>query len=497
MNVLEAIARQALLRPGAEALIGGSRVLTYRELIANVAVLASRMAEAGIVRGDVVAIVAPGLLRHVLITLALAHLGAVSLPLSARRDADDAALAQACGAKFLVHTQAEGFRLEVPCIERQMSLASLIAQAPQCVRPMVASEPGDWFRIGLSSGTTGGAKAIRFTHGSTILRTHLTTTVFPSGPQERMLVDLGPSLHFAVGYWLRVLTCGGTAIATSATPMETLRRHRVTFPLTNPVNATELLKIARSDPRFADPPPSLKTLCVGGAAVAPALQAQFRRHLCPNLCINYGSTEGGLMALADPSVLDRDPTSAGRTLPWVELQAVDADGRPLPAGQPGLLRVRSPTMAAGYVEGTGPADAFRDGWFYSGDRGQVTPDGLVHLAGRAGELYIAGRKVDASRIEAVIAQDPSIHECVAIAMPDRIGEPQLLAVVVAPEGLDRQALKQRCAQTLGAPLVPRAVIVVNALPHNEAGKVLRHEVVAMIERHRAARSGAADPAGAA
>ena len=203
----------------------------------------------------------------------------------------------------------------------------------------------------------------------------------------------------------------------------------------------------------------------------------------------------GFVAQADASLLAHDPATAGRVLPWVELEAVDDDGRPLPPGATGQLRMRSPYLASGYIGATGAAAAaFRDGWFYSSDRGMVTAEGLVYLDGRDDVLNLDGVKVPASRIEAVVAQDPAILECVALTMPDRVGQAQLLMVVVAPQGVDGEALRPRCLDALDPALVPAAVLVVDQLPHNSAGKVVRHEVAALVRRLAATPAGATAPA---
>jgi len=499
MNIVAAVARQALLQPQAPALIAGERVVNYGELMANVAAVASRLAAAGVARRDVVAIVAPGMVWHAVLTLAVAHLGAVSVPLRSEADADNAATAVRCGVKFLVHNLPDGFELAAPGIAWQLSVEHLSAQPAPAAVTMVAAEPDELCRIGFSGGTTGRPKAVKFTHRQLLLRVHLTRTLFPSGPRERLMTDLPPGLHFAFGYWLRTLMCGGAVVSTTeAQAMDDLRRHRVTFLLTSPPGAIELVKLAQREPRHVEPPPDLRTLCLAGSSVWPALQALFRRHLCRGLFINYGMTEaGGLVALADPAVLQGNPRSAGRVVPWVECEAVGPDGRPLPPGSRGLLRVRSPCMGSGYLGADAVAGGgFRDGWFSRGWGRRRGAGGLVELGGGDDMLARGGRGVGPGAVEAVLAGDPAILECVAMTMPDRRRQPQLLAVVVAPGGVDAAALKQRCLARLGAGLVPQGVVVVDRLPHNEAGKVLREEVIALIQHYAiaTAASAAAGPA---
>jgi acyl-coenzyme A synthetase/AMP-(fatty) acid ligase len=488
MNV---IARRALAQLEAPAIIGDTTA-TYSVLMQQVVSAASRLAEEGVKRGDVVGIAAHGLPGQVLLTLAVAYAGAVSLPIGAAWSREEAEAARACGMSFIVHNGHQDFRVDALYPGRQISLRELKAAQPRTTLAMTRSEPGEPFRIGFSSGTTGRPKAIKFTHESMLLRTQLIRTVFPGRPGERTMIGIDPSLHFAVGYWLHALMCGGAAVGsliTGPAVMEAVRQQKANMLMTSPAVALELLKIAQSQPTYGEPAPDLHTMCIGGARVSPHVQALFRKHLCPNVVINYGMTEaGGLVAQADAEVAMKSPASAGRLMPWVEAEAVDDAGTPLPSGMNGRLRVRSPYLASGYVGADGPdADAFRDGWFYSGDVGMVTPDGLVYIGARADVLNLGGVKVAADRIEHVIAEDTAILECVALTLPDQAQQPQLFAVVVAPQGLDHEALHRRCVAQLGAGLAPKLVLIVDRLPRNAGGKILRQEVAALVLQHLATR----------
>lgn len=489
MNVIEAFTRQAMIRPQSPALLLGERTITYGAMARHVSQLAESLRQLGVARGDVVAIVAPQFAQHIGLTLAVAQLGATSLPLPASaREGENEAIAQMCNAAWLVHNQPGAFRVDAPCIRQQVSLKSLNTGPHASTPPVAQTEPGDIWRIGLSSGTTGRPKPIAFSHASAVLRSQLMLALFPSAPEERVMVFMGASLQFSVGYWMRTLSAGGALVAGDRDPhaaMEALREQRVTFLLTSPGNAIALAKVAMAPGSpYADPPPALKTLCVGGSTVAPAMRRNFTRHLCPNLVINYGTSELGLVALFDTAMQERKPGSAGRVVPWVDLQALDDEGKPLPAGKRGRLRMRSPLMASGYV-GADPetASAFRDGWFHSTDIGAVAADGTVHLAGREGDvLNLSGVKVDPAQVEEAICSDPAVIECAALAAPAKSGRMALVAAVVAPQPVDKEALKKRCHDRLGAALVPKGVFQLPSLPRNEAGKVMRNQVLDMIRQ---------------
>jgi acyl-coenzyme A synthetase/AMP-(fatty) acid ligase len=501
VNIIEPIARYARVAPDAPAIIAGQRTLTYGALMRDVAVASTRLAQEGVRRGDVVGIVAKGLAGHVLATLAIARIGAVSAPFGHMPAQDMSYFAQVLGADVVVYNDADAPRIEASGIRKQLSLSALVSARPETVVPQVRCDPDDLFRFAFSSGTTGRQKPVKFTHGNMTLRTHLTRTVFPTAPGQRIMVGLPVGLHFSLGYILLGLLWGGTLVdrgdSFEATA-EAIRTHKVNLLLTSPGNAVGLAKLAQAGAAHATPSPDLQALCIGGARVAPTLQALLRQYVCPNLYINYGMTEGGgVIAQADTALLQSNPASAGRLMPWVEVEPVDDSGNPLPPGSYGRLRLRSPCLADGYIgvdpEGT---EAFRDGWFYSGDVGTVTEDGLVFLRGRADVLNVGGTKVSAEAVEAVIAEDPAILECAALTMLDRMQQPQLVAIVVSPQGFDADALRQRCAKSLGPTLAPKVVITADSLPHNPAGKIQRQELPALVARHMAApRATGAAPAG--
>jgi acyl-coenzyme A synthetase/AMP-(fatty) acid ligase len=486
MNIIEPILRQALAHPDREALITGSGVLSYRALLRAVQQAAGRLHAAGVRRHDRIGLEVSGSAAHVVMTLAVAWLGATSAALvtGGRRASQNGPIAQASGLGFVVHEGPAQEAPEYPGLKAVLALADLLNGPDATKVPWVRVAPQELFRIGLSSGTTGAPKPIAFSHGSSILKSQLLRAVFPASAGERIMIRLGVGLPFGLNYWLRALSGGGTALmfpgGSPAQANEAIRKYRVTQLVTSPALAMELLKDAQEPGSpHAEPAPGLEVLNVGGAAMSRRLCEGLKRHICPGLHINYGCAEIGLIALADPELQQADPACAGRLVPWVEAQAVDGEGAPLPAGRSGLLRFRSPGMAAGYANAqpAGTDNAFRDGWFYSGDTGFVSEAGLVHLGARGGDvLNIAGNKVDPARIEALIQQDPAIEECAVLALTDEMGQPLLVAVVVAPQEVDVKALKQRCRTELGRRHVPQVVVHLDKLPRNDAGKVMRAEV---------------------
>src|SRR5262249_17576428 len=157
-------------------------------------------------------------------------------------------------------------------------------------------------------------------------------------------------------------------------------------------------------PADAGPFPSVQVIEVGGSALPARLAAQARARLCGNIQNAYGAAEVAYVAGARTEILESRPGAVGFIAPGIEVQAVDAEHRPLAQGSEGMLRIRSATCIDGYLgDPQATARAFHDGWFYPGDHGAVAEDGQLIVTGRAGEVINAGGvKANPREIEEVL-----------------------------------------------------------------------------------------------
>jgi acyl-coenzyme A synthetase/AMP-(fatty) acid ligase len=362
---------------------------------------------------------------------------------------------------------------------------ALNSKAPEV--PVADCADDALWRIGFSSGTTGERKAIRFSHASGAARSKLLSTI-PKIRGQRTAIHLGYALTFAVVYWMRELSRGTTValIATKGDPLEQIEAARPDLLVTSPGNAISLVQIARESGR--ELPKSITTLMLGGAAVSVAHRKLLREQFCDNLWINYGATEMGLVALLGPELMDKQPACAGRVMPWVEMQAVDAEGALVEPGTPGVLRMRSPMMASGYILPPGARDseanAFEGDWFLSGDRGFVTKAGILFLAGRESDVVnLGGNKLDPGAVERVIEQHAGVLECAVVPAQQRGGGAlQLFAFVVSDAPVDAESLASHCRAQLPKWQVPHRFLRAKDLPRNEAGKVMRAELLKRLRR---------------
>jgi len=460
VNVTEPIRRMAVLSPDTPAIIradGGA--ISYAALDAGIDRMAGRAAALGLRPGDIAALSITGSHQALRLTLglALARIGVASA---------DVSLPPA-----LTRVRLRPGPVEAPGVVGFDP--SWIARPGPAVE--VHRDASAILRVFASSGTTGVPKFVAISHELMARRLLTQVISLGAGPAVRMI---GVSLGIIYGFTavLRTFWFGGTLVLTD-TPgaSAAITRHEVTSIATSPAGLRALLDAM---PLGTSPLPSLRQIEVGGSRVPPALRDAATARLCGNLVSFLGATECGGIAAAPLAALAGRTDAVGYLMPGVEAQAVDADDAPLPAGQQGVLRVRSANLAAGYF-GQALSDSFRDGWFYPGDVGTVWPDGMLSLAGRSGDLLnVGGAKLSPQVIEDALLSLPQVTDAAAFSVPDASGLEQVWAAIVTTEPIAPAALNDFCRKALPGK-APRFIIHVKELPRNAMGKVQRDALVAL------------------
>jgi malonyl-CoA/methylmalonyl-CoA synthetase len=225
---------------------------------------------------------------------------------------------------------------------------------------------------------------------------------------------------------------------------------------------------------------ALRLFVSGSAALPVSVMEEWERLTGHRLLERYGMTEIG-MALSNPLVGDRVPGHVGLPLPRVDVRVTDDDGAPLPAGNPGELQVRGPTVFREYwrrPEET--ASSFTaDGWFRTGDETVETPSGFRILGRRSVDiLKSGGEKLSALEIEELFRTHPEVADIAVVGVPDaHWGERVCAAILARPDATpDPAALRKWAAERLSPWKVPRELRVVEELPRNALGKVVKPEV---------------------
>jgi malonyl-CoA/methylmalonyl-CoA synthetase len=225
--------------------------------------------------------------------------------------------------------------------------------------------------------------------------------------------------------------------------------------------------------RLADHPRAaglarLRLFVSGSAALSADLHARIAARTGQVCLERYGMTETGML-VSNPVVGRREPGTVGFPLPGVELR--------LSAG--GEIEVRGPNVFGGYRERPDAnAEAFtRDGWFRTGDLGELDGDGRLRIVGRAKELVISGGyNVHPREVEEALLAHPAVREAAVVGTPSPEWGEVVTAYLVSERDVELAELRAHLAERLAAFKHPRIVHRVDALPRNALGKVQRHRL---------------------
>ncbi|MBL7487671.1 AMP-binding protein [Frankia sp. AgB1.9] len=493
---LEHHARRGPDRPALVDLHRG-RALTYGEFARRVRSVAWSLAERHAIRaGDRVAVLSRNDARVFEVVYACALLGAIVVPLNWRLTAAELIdVARDAEPAMLVHESASGAVAAdvagaggVPAAVGWASehgepdgyevLAS--AAVPPWWSPAPVDEDSVWMII-YTSGTTGLPKGVQATHRGVLASMHGILVAHRVGAESRCLTVL-PTFHVA-GLNLfanPVLYAGGTVLVARAfDPAQTLDLLTDTStPVTHFCGVPASYQFMEQLPGFADAPLRPFVAVVGGAPVPSALvEAWGRRGVA--LTTVFGITEAGACVTAMPPGQELSHNGTiGLPLLYARCRVHTAEGRPAAPGQPGELQVSGALVTPGYWRNpTATAEAFTaDGWLRTGDVASVTGDGHLVLVDRWKDMYISGgENVYPAEVENALHAHPAVSQAAVVgAAHPRWGEAGVAFVVLARGATaEPDQLRAWCRERLAAYKVPVRVLVVEDLPRNATGKILK------------------------
>jgi len=421
--------------------------------------------------------------------------GVPYVPLNYRlADLDLAALLSRIAPAYIVGDAARIGRLDgAGAGHRIVRRAAFVSEASQVRPARSAEEPPGGIAVQLfTSGTTTAPKAALLRHAN-LLSYILGTVEFGSAPLEEAALVSVPPYHIA----------GIAAILSSIYAM----RRILLLPAFNPEDWLTLAAAEHATHAFVVPTmlariiaqqvggdsanlSALKAIAYGGGRM-PRELIERALTLFPETDFTnaYGLTEtSSTVALLGPedhraALASKDPAvrarlgSVGRPLPTVEIEIRDAEGRPLPAGARGEIYVRGEQVSGEYRERSA-LDA--SGWFPTRDAGWLDAEGYLFLAGRTDDVIVrGGENISPGEIEDVLLAHPAIAEAAAVAVPSaEWGEAVGVAIVVraGAETPSEDELRRLIRERLRSSRVPERIAVLDALPHNEMGKLLRREI---------------------
>jgi O-succinylbenzoate-CoA ligase len=498
MSWLGVLEHHALRTPSKPIAVFEDDVVTFQGMVERSAAVASGLQARGVGAGDVVGLLSYNNIEFLTTIFAANYIGAIVMPLNWRLAAPEVRF-------ILEHSQARLLVCDeslVPLADEATNELSKLARV-SISRTTVAgwdrfsdlgvgSVPAaraeargdDIHRLMYTSGTTGRPKGVMITHANLAWKNYAHIVEFGLTSADLGLA-CGPLYH--VGALdlttTTMIAAGATTIIHRAFDAEQvvdeIERSRVTTLWTAPSMVRAILDVPGVEKRDL----SSVRLLIGGGEKMPIPFIERLQRAFPSAWFAdaYGLTE----TVSGDTFLDSKSTrtklgSVGRPCQYLELDIWDEHGVTVAAGERGEVVLRGPKVFKGYWrDPDATATVFEGGWFHTGDIGVVDEDGYLYIVDRLKDMIVSGgENIASSEIERVLYEHEAVSEAAVVGRPDdRWGEVPVAYVVLKPDvTATPDQLVEHCRQQLARFKVPKAVTLIDALPRNPSGKVLKREL---------------------
>ncbi|MFI9203573.1 class I adenylate-forming enzyme family protein [Streptomyces sp. NPDC053048] len=477
---------------------GDDRRLTFGGLRERAEGVAAWLHTLGLRPGSRVAWQLPTRIETVVLSLALARLGALQTPLIPYcRDREVGHALRATEAEFFAvpgvwrgfdHTaMAHRLALTLPDPPLVFTAYDALPEADPALLPPPPARGTDVRWVYWTSGTTSEPKGALHTDRSLIASGACLADALGLTSDDVGSMAF-PYAHVAgPDYTVTVLLRGFPALLLEYFSLPgslgAYRRHGVTVAGGSTPFYSMFLAEQRKDPgrRLI---PTLRLMAGGGAPRPPEMYGEVVRELGCALAHGYGMTEAPMITMGSPNdPADRLATTEGRPPAGMEIHVVGPDGEPVPAGTDGEIRLRGEAVCRGYLDPERTAEAFdAGGRLITGDLGHLTEDGYLVLTGRAKDIIIRkGENISAQEIEQLLHGLPGVADVAVIGLPDAARGERVCAVVEQPPGAAPLTLGEVTAHLRKAGLavhkLPEQLETVDALPRNDTlRKVLKYKL---------------------
>jgi len=495
MNLSAMLHRTAVEHAGNKAIVFQGQEWTYKELEERINAFAAGLAALGLKKGSRVGMLMGNCPEFVITYFAIARLGAASVPVNPTFTPGELQFILSDAeveAVVAVAPMAPMFAAMMPVLpslqhvilvggDGEGGLAFDALSGDAAALPAVEIAENELATILYTSGTTGKPKGAMLSHRNLISNAEQAAEMFLMTPEDKMVAVL-PIFHI---FCLTVcmngpITVGATILLEPRfSPTETAKMIRemgatvfagvptmYNFLFQHPDVQSEDLKSIR--------------LCIAGGASLPlAVLAGFEQKFNAIITEGYGLSEAAPAVTFNPVNGVRKPGSIGLPIKDVEVRIMREDGKECETHEVGELICRGPNVMLGYLnrpEET--ALTLRDGWLYTGDLATKDEDGYVTIVDRKKDMIIVGGfNVYPREVEEVLFKHPQVREAAVIGMPDPNYGEQVKAFVALKEGeLSIEALIAYCGEHLVSYKVPKEIVILEELPKNTTGKILRREL---------------------
>ncbi|MCC6315780.1 MAG: AMP-binding protein [Thermomicrobiales bacterium] len=498
-TVIAALDRAASKCPRKKAVVVEDRSLTYAELLDRADRLAAALRAAGLSRGDKVALLMTNRIEFAEIYFGVLKTGATLVVLNARlKAAELSPLIRKTGSRWLIFDDDLSGAVAAldPAARQPLTLVAVGASgAPGSIAyESLLSAPGrgsagvevgedDDACILFTSGTTGIPKGVVLTHRNVFFQAINHIVEWDVRFDD---VDLYPAPLFHGGGLAtlpRTVLAADTLVLMKSfdapTFMAVLAREHATRAVLVPTMCALILDLP--DPLLAHAG-SLRLIITGGGVLPVELKARLmQRFPGVGICDSYGQTEStGSVACLKPGDALRRPGSIGRAFFLNDIRLFDGEDTEVPAGEVGEIVVSGPTVMKGYFgDPESTAETLRNGWLHTGDLARRDDDGFLYLVGRKKDMIISGGvNIYPREIEEVLCTHPGILEAAVIGVADPLWGESVKALVVPRPGftLSQTDVIDFCRERLAGYKKPRSVEIVDSLPKNSLGKIIKAEL---------------------
>ena len=515
LNLVEQVRTQAFKQPEKIAYHFKGKDTSYGEFEFQVGRFAFALQQMGVQKGDHVALLLANTPHYLISLYATMRIGAVAIPINPTYTPDEISYIIKNGdvkvvialdmllplvevgvkmlpqvTKYIIcettPTIGEQFHtLSDEAKEKATLFMQVIMTSPDSAQPVVVGDD-DTAIILYTSGTTGQPKGAMLTHKNLYSNARDIGDYLKMNDQDRVIATL-PVFHvFALSVVVNAPLMKGATIllVPRFSPQEVFAiaaEHKATVFAGVPTMFNFLYQFEAGDVSAFS---NLRLAISGGASLPVSLLYSFEEKFNVRISEGYGLSEASPVTCFNPIDKERKAGSIGQSIVNVENKIVDELGNEVPVGEVGELIVRGPNVMKGYYKmPEETAVSIRDGWLYTGDLAKQDEEGYFYIVDRKKDMIIVGGyNVYPREVEEILFAHPNVVEAAVLGYPDEnFGEAVHAYVVLKEQTTTPEDLKAYCAKRIAKYKVPTVVEILDELPKNSTGKILRRSLKEMLK----------------
>ena len=505
ITMTSALLRTERLYGNRPAIIDTEVHYTWKEHIARVKKLAGGLTKLGVAKGDRFGIIGPNSFRYTELIHAGYWAGAIPVPINHRlappeilhilKDAEVRLIA--LGEDYLNLTDDE---LLKPWANKRIVIGSSSSNANIPALDVITKNGGsldphnpeenELAILLYTGGTTGRSKGVQLTHRNVCSNGYQVINAM-NIVKEDIYLHVAPQFHAAdllgSGFTMNGSAHAYVPVFSPKTVLQAIQDYKVTQAMMAPTMIIMILE----EPTFKNYDiSSFRNLFYGSSPMAAEwVEKAIQRFTKAGVQQGYGLTETSpILTTFDADdhahAMETGNTdilrAAGRPLIGIDLKIFDKDDNELPTGQAGEVCVRGPNVTPGYLNRPDEnKEAFKNGWFHTGDLGKVDENGILFLMDRKKDMIVSGgENIYTSEVEAALYKHPDVFECAVIGVPDyKYGEALLAVIVPMPDkNIEKNAIIKHCRKLIAGFKIPRQIDFVTELPKSAMSKILKNEL---------------------